>query len=118
MKIQTIQQQLTKDVQRDLMFQVILDMRHYKITMQQAQSLAKEFVTFFPVDDIHIFLHKLYELGKIYEEVRPVFIKYARSYYEMEKQDVLSQISSYIQQNDIDHALILAKGGTHHGRSN
>lgn len=100
---------LLKDVKRDLMFHTILNMRHYKLTVQDAQYLAQDFLAVLPAATIEDLLSKLYELGKNYEEARIVFIKYAVPYFEEKDQKVLLQAKSYIKQGNVDKALEVLK---------
>lgn len=102
---------LLKDVKRDLMFHTILNMRHYKLTVKDAQYLAQDFLVVLPATTIEDLLLKLYELGKNYEEARIVFIKYAVEYYEQKEQKILHEARKCIKKGDIDKALEILKKG-------
>lgn len=115
---QTVNNDLTKtisDVKRDIMFHIILNMRHFKITMQDAQNLAQDLLKIFPVSTMEDLLTKLRNLGTIYEEVRIVFIKYAVPYYEEQKNNILRTVPGHIQKQEYDTAIKLLKGVTYHG---
>lgn len=104
-------EKLIRDVKRDLMFQVILNMRHFKLTQEDARYLAQDFLKIFPIQSEKELLDKLFQLGQKYIETRTVFIKYASSYYEKEKQRILQAIPPYLKNGDIEKALTIMKGG-------
>ncbi len=106
---------IVRNVKRDLLFHIILHMRHYKITMEDAQSLAKEFLETLPVSTIEGLLLSLHTLAKTYEQARIVYIKYALPYYEEQKRYILTSVPPLIQRGDIEKAIALLKGGTNHG---
>lgn len=96
---------LLKDVKRDLMFYIILNLKRYKIMVQDAQYLAQDFLAVLPAATIEDLLSKLSVLGENYEEARIVFIKYAVPYLEEKDQKKLLQAKSYIKQGSVDKAL-------------
>ena len=108
-------EKLTQDVKRDVMYFVISDMRKQQLSMSQAREIAKDLLAIFPVESFTELMDKLRILGDIYMEVRAVFIKYAKVYYEKQKAYVLGNISELLAKEDIDGALNLVKGGTIHG---
>lgn len=102
------------DMERDLMFQVIMNMKNYKLTMQTAHYIAKDFLEIFPVSDIQRLLNKLKILAKEHEEIRAVFITYAKKYYEKQKDYILTIVPPYIKNGEIEQAVQIVKGGNYH----
>lgn len=103
--------QLTSDVERDLLFHIILNMRHRKISVGEAQHLAQEFLALLPAKDKEELLSKLGELGKTYIEAQQVYIKYAGPYKEEKRQQTLTVMRDFIKKGKIEQAIAAAKGG-------
>ncbi len=103
--------QLISDIERDLLFHIILNMRHRKISVGEAQLLAQDFLTLLPSKDKEELLNKLNELGKIYLEANQVYVKYAGPYEEEKRQEVLKAMRDHIKKGEIEQALAVAKGG-------
>lgn len=102
------------DVKRDLMFNIIYNMRHFELTMGDAQSLSRDFLNIFPVVKVQELLNKLQKLGRRYKEAKAVFILYAAKYYEKERQLILQTVPIYIKNGEIEKAINLIKGGIYH----
>lgn len=102
------------DIKRDLMFNIIYNMRHFELTLKDAQSLSKGFLNIFPVIKVQELLRKLQKLGTKHKEARAVFIIYASKYYEKEKQFILQTVPLFIKEGEIEKAINLIKGGTYH----
>lgn len=106
---------LIKDVKREILLEVILGLRHYQITMQDAHYLAKDLLAIFPVKDIKDMLKKLNNLGKNYKTARKVFIKHANKYFEEEKRKTLETIPPIIEKGWIIQAVTILKEVNYHG---
>lgn len=103
-------QQLTEQVEADLLQEVIANMTDSKISMDQAQKLATDFLALLPVEDKKDLLEKLQNLGKAYPEAQAVFIKYAQSEEESTRQRKLDAMATHIKAGSVDQALRVAKG--------
>ncbi len=106
---------LVSDVERDLFFHIILNMRHRKISIGEAHYLAQDFLKMLPVQDKEGLLKKLLELGQMYAEVREVYIKYSIPHEEEKRNKLLDIMRNHIQKGDIEKAIEVARGGGQNG---
>lgn len=102
---------LTSDVQRDLLFELIMSMRHKLITVGGARRLAKDFLALLPLQTKEEVIEKMKNLSEKYPEARAVYLKYAVPHQNQVEKELLDQISEHIQSGNIDQALNVAKGG-------
>lgn len=103
-------QNLVIDVEKDLLYQIMLHMRQRKISKEQAQQLAKDFLALLPVLDKKDLLDKLYQLGQNNPEAKEVYIKYAAPYFEEERLKKLQLMTQHIKVGNIEEAIQVAKG--------
>ena len=108
-------QQLLENVEGDLLSAIIENMKHNKITTQEAQQLAKDFLALLPIHDKYDLLKKLKDLGGKYDEAQSVFLKYAKPEEEKDRHEKLVSMAEHIKNGDIDKALGVAKGGNYGG---
>src|SRR3989338_1566800 len=101
--------QLVREIERDLLFHIILNMRHLRISQKSAQNLAQEFLKIVKPENKVEFLKNLKNLSQKYLEAQEVYLKYAPVYYEERKQYMLRVIYDYVKTGNINKALILAK---------
>lgn len=99
------------DVERDLLFHIITNMRNMEITMARASRLAKEFLDTLPVDDKEIVIKTLSKMGNTYPEAQAIYIKYANDYYARKKDLITKKIHSHLCHGEIKEALKTVKGG-------
>jgi beta-xylosidase len=85
-------------------------MRQRKISKEQAQQLAKDFLALLPVQDKKDLLDKLYQLGQNNPEAKEVYIKYAAPYFEEERLKKLQLMTQHIKLGNIEEAIQVAKG--------
>lgn len=102
--------QFVTDVERDLLFHILTNMKHRKITVGEAQDLAKDFLAVLPVHDKMQLLDALNDLAKDHPEARAVYAKYAPPVYEKQRDEKLAKMAEYIKNGDIEKALEVAKG--------
>lgn len=98
------------NVQRDLLYQVILHMRRHELSDQSAQSLAQEFLPTLKSETIETFLDELAKLARKYKEVEEVFMHYAKEFEKTVVNDRLIKMSQLIAKNEIDMALKAGRG--------
>lgn len=98
-------------VQRDLLFQIINNMKRERLSSSEAQMLAKDFLPLLESNSVEEMLSSLSLLSKSYKEVAEVFYIYANEYEKTIVPQKLEEMSKYIAQNDIESAIIIAKGG-------
>jgi len=105
-------QDLTTDIEKDLLNLIIDNLDQAKITVEEAQSVAKEFITLLPLQDQKDLLEKLNKLGQDHSETKIMYLKYAKPIEEDERQKKLALMSEHIKNGEIEHALAVAKGET------
>jgi hypothetical protein len=101
--------QLISDLERDLLFQIIFNLRHKSISVNEAQRLAQDFLAILPENDKEHLLIKLAALSKEYPEVREVYLKYAPSYYEEKTHQLIDEMVKYIHEGNIEKAIEIGK---------
>lgn len=108
---------LTIDVEKDLLLHIILPLSKNQITYEQAHMLAKQFLSLLPLQDKQDLLGKLQKVGEDYPNIgiNEIYLKYALPYEEEERQKKLETMRDHIQNAQIEHAIVLAKGGIPHG---
>ncbi|HSW98024.1 MAG TPA: hypothetical protein VLF89_09430 [Candidatus Saccharimonadales bacterium] len=102
---------LVIDIEKDLLYQIMLHLKQRKISKEQAQRLAKDFLALLPFQDQKDMLDKLYKLGEHNIEVKEVYLKYAEPYFEEERIKKLQMMTEHIKTGNIEQAIAIAKGG-------
>lgn len=108
-------QTMTTDVERDLLNVIIQNLKQNRIDIEEAKKLAKEFLSFLPMQDQKDLLEKLYKLSQDHVETKGMYLKYAKPYEEDEREKKLALMSEHIKKGQIEHALTVAKGGMPNG---
>lgn len=103
---------LTSDVQRDLLFELIMSMRHKLITVGGGRRLAKDFLALFPFQTKEEIIEKMKNLSEKYPEARAVYLKYAVPHINQTEKELIDKMSQHLQGGDIEKALNIAKGGS------
>ncbi len=108
-------QAITTDVEKDLLTAIVENLKQNTLQVDQAKSLAREFLTLLPMQDKKDLLNKLYKLSQEHVETKSLYLKYAKPYEEEERQKKLALMSQHIKNGQIEHALTIAKGGVTNG---
>jgi len=103
-------QNVVADVERELLNEIVANLDQKKISVQESQAIAKEFLSLLPIEDKKDLVDKLRKLSTDHEEAGGVFLHYAEEYEESEKQRKLQLMSQHIKNGEIDSALAVAKG--------
>ncbi len=96
------------------MLQILLEIRHMKFSLADASDLAKKVLVVFSYTTKYEILQRFYELTALYPEVRSIYLKYARPFYEQKRQTTLNIMRKYMAVGDIDHAVAVAKRGVNY----
>lgn len=114
----TIKQLLNKNLtttvdnmERDLMFKVITNMRAMEITMERAQRLAQDLLSQYPMEDMGQVVRAFQLLGVRYPEAQEIYIKYANEYFKRKAFHTQKKAFSHLKKGEIKRAVITAKGG-------
>ncbi|MEK7571291.1 MAG: hypothetical protein AAB553_03370 [Patescibacteria group bacterium] len=103
-------QAIVVDVEKDLLAEIMKNLRENTITPQDAQEVAKEFLALLPMQDKHDLLTKLRNLSTENREVTGVYLKYAKPFEDEERKEKLHLMSEHIKNGAIEEALAVAKG--------
>lgn len=101
--------ELVKDIERDLLINIILSLRHKRMTKKEAKKLSASYLKGFPFRDSEDLFLSLRVLSDKFREARKVYIKYAVDYYDLKDKKILSEMRFYMNTNEIDKAIM--KGG-------
>ena len=99
-----------KDVERDLVINMVLGIRHGRINLKEARSLSKSFMTSFPFQDYKSLFETLYMLSNKYKEVRKVYIKYFPEFENEQREIILTNMRKFMKINDFENAIKVARG--------
>lgn len=103
-------QNLVTDVENDLLDHITRNLDQSKLTVEQAQALAKEFLAMLPPHDKPDLLAKLKRLSRKHpQEVTEIYLKYATPEYQKDRDSRLHQMSVHLHKGEIDRALEVAK---------
>lgn len=102
-------QQLVEEVEKDLLDHIIENMRARKITVEESQSLASDFLSLLPPQDKLDLLNKLRTLSGKYPLALEVYYDLAMKSYNEEREKSLDLMSQHIKSGDIEKALEVAK---------
>lgn len=99
------------DIEKDLLEQIIQRLDENKMSPEEAQKLAKEFLSLLPISDQQDLLKKLLQLSNDNNATKGIYLKYAKPYEESETQRKLELMSQHLHAGNIEQALSVAKGG-------
>ncbi len=103
-------QQEVVDIERDLLDEIVRRLDQNKMSSEDAQKLAQEFLAFLPIQDQRDLLNKLLQLSRDNGATQGIYLKYAKPFEEEERQRKLTLMSQHIHKGQIEEALAVAKG--------
>lgn len=103
-------QAILDQVEKDLLDAIVDNLTQNKMTPEQAEKTAKEFLALLPIQDKHDLLEKLGKFSKTHNEGKSLYIKYGAPIEDEERQKKLQLMSDHIKNGQIEHALNVAKG--------
>lgn len=98
------------EVEKDLLEHIIENIRESKISVEEAQSLARDFLSVLPPQDKADLLNKLRALSGKHPVALEVFHDFAVAESNAERDKKLTLIAQHIKQGEIEKALEVAKG--------
>jgi len=104
-------QTITTNVENDLLEIIIQNTEQNKIDPDEARKVAKEFLSFLPLQDQQDLLEKLNKLSRDHGETKSLYLKYAKPYEEEERHRKLSLMSEHLKNGNIENAIAVAKEG-------
>ena len=99
------------DIEKELLNEIIIRLDQNKMSPEDAQKLAKEFLSLLPIHDQKDLLQKLYTLSKKNNAMTGIYLEYAKPHEENETQRKLALMSQHLHAGKIEEALAVAKGG-------
>src|SRR6266568_2294964 len=108
-------QAVTTDIENALLDIITNNLDQEKMTVEEAQKIAKEFLALLPLQDKKDLLEKLYKFGLKHTETKNLYLKFAKPVEEEERQRKLTLMSEHIKNGLLEHALAVAKGETPNG---
>lgn len=104
-------QNIVVDVEEELLKEIITRLEKGSLTVDNAQKLAKEFLSLLPVKDRKDLLEKLHALSGENTDARGIYLKYAVPMEEQERHRKLDLMSQHLHGGNIEQAIAVAKGG-------
>ena len=98
-------------VEKDLLVEIVANLKRNQLDPAKAQALAKEFLSLLPPKDFSSMVDMLKNLSSQYKEARDVYIKYVAIQEKMSDQNKASQMAQHIASGNIEKAIEIAKGG-------
>lgn len=98
-----------KSVEKELLSLIIDRVDTRRMAFEDAQKLAREFLSVLPFSDQKDLLFKLKQLGEKFEEANTVYAHELGKVSEREKDQALTQMRTHIQQGNIEQAIATAK---------
>jgi hypothetical protein len=98
------------EIEKELLSEIVNRLDQNKMSAEDAQGLAKEFLSFLPIHDKKDLLEKLSQLNTDNQAAQGVFLKFGAPHEEDERQRKLKEMSEHLQAGNIEHALAVAKG--------
>jgi hypothetical protein len=103
-------EELIKDVERDLLVNILVSLKHKRMTKAQSIKLSKLFLTGFPIKDFESLFSALSTLSRDYSEARKVYVKHAVNYFDFKDKEKLENMRFYIGKKDYEKAILTGKG--------
>ncbi len=105
----TLTQQELEQVEDELARIIVKHLQESKITSDEAQKVASEFLAALPVHTKKELLELLKSLGQKYKEAQELYVKELKDYAVQESDGALLQMRNAIAQGNMDQALAIAK---------
>jgi hypothetical protein len=102
------------EIEKELLELIVSRLDQEKMSPEEAQNLAKEFLSLLPIDDQRDLLQKLHKLSQDNRATQGIYLRYAKPHEENEAQRKLILISEHLHKGEIEHALAIAKGDPPH----
>lgn len=102
---------VVQEIEKDLLETIVKNLEGNKIKVEEAQKLAKDFISQLPPQDKKDLLKKLKKVSQMHPEARDVYLKYAHEEFKTDRDARLHLVTAHIQNGDVDSALTVAKGG-------
>lgn len=99
-------------IEKELLIIITTHLQEKKISQDEAQKLAQDFLKILPVKDKFDLLQKLKLLAGTYEEAKPLYIIEKNKVFQEGKEKILTEVSHLIKNGGIEQATTLIKHHT------
>lgn len=107
--------QVVDSVEKDLLAEIVANLKRNKLEPEKAQALAKEFLSYLPPKDFNSMIAILQKMSGQYDEAKGVLIKYQAIAQKAEDLEKANAMAQHISQGNIEQAIAIAKGGQNAG---
>lgn len=101
--------QITTEIEIELLSYIIASLETDRIRGEEAEELAKKYLSSLPANGIADLLSTLYVLGQTYREALYVFVKYGKPYEEERRVVKLEAVSRLIKEGKFAEAVEAGK---------
>ena len=100
-----------KEFEREMLIKIIIGLRYGKISNEQAQVLAKEYLNASNEGTEEKILSRLFSLIEKYTDMLELYIQLANKYFSEKREQVLTMTREYLLAQEYELALKTLKGG-------
>ncbi|MDE2026425.1 MAG: hypothetical protein KGJ07_08095 [Patescibacteria group bacterium] len=104
--------QLLEQVEKTLLDNIVQNLKTNKMSVEDSENLAKEFLALLPPKDREDLLTKLHGLGRTYQPARETYVELVVPLEEQMRQEKLNVMRDHIKSGNIEQAIAVAKGGS------
>lgn len=102
---------ILNDIERDLLFQIITNLREGNLSVARSQTLAHDFLEIMNIKTKKQLFKELKTLAISYKEAHEVYMKYRTYYINEMRNSTVKRVSHAIEEKNIERAITLVKGG-------
>ena len=106
---------LVKEVENELIEEIIEKLDEKQMSVANARQLARDFLKLLPMEDKQDLLTKLYNFSERHSQVKEMYVKFAKPIENEERERKLTEMSEHLRNGNIEHAIAVAKGGATNG---
>lgn len=103
--------QLVDNIERDLLYQIIFNLKQNELSVEGAKKLARDFLSILPIQSQEDLYNKLSSLSQKYHEIQPLFLKYSVPFKKQKEEQAINLMKQHIEQGNPEKAIDVAKGG-------
>jgi len=102
-------EEFIKEIEIDLVANLTVLNRNKKITFDEAKTIAKDFVGYFPFENYEDLFRKMHALSNNHRVIRKIYVKHAPGYFEAKKEFVLKNFRQAMNEKDIEKAVNISR---------
>lgn len=98
------------EFEREMLIKIIIGLRYGKISNEQAQQLAGEYLMAVREENAENILSKIYTMAGTFNDILELYIRLASKHFTEKKEQILTQAREYMNIQQYDVALNVLKG--------